>query len=93
MPRKKRGKQKPLKYAKDFYRASESKKAPLSASDKIQIVMAILTFFSLIGVVLTLREMQADRNAAYKPAILMNASDFRACLKNKYCTKWEQERK
>lgn len=76
MPRKKRGKQKPLKYAKDFYRASESKKAPLSASDKIQIVMAILTFFSLIGVVLTLREMQADRNAAYKPAILMNASDF-----------------
>ena len=56
--------------------ASVSKKMSISISDKIQIVMAILTFSSLIGVALTLKEMQAARNAAYKPAVLMNASDF-----------------
>lgn len=76
MPSKKRGKQKLHNNTKESHRASECEKTPLSSSDKIQIIMAILTFLSLIGVVLTLREMQADRNAAYKPAILMNASDF-----------------
>lgn len=76
MPRKKRGKQKPHNNEKEPRRASEIEKATLSISDKIQIIMAILTGFSLIGVVLTLREMQTDRNAAYKPTILMNASDF-----------------
>ena len=76
MPRKKRGKQKPHNNEKEPRGASEIEKATLSISDKIQIIMAILTGFSLIGVVLTLREMQTDRNAAYKPTILMNASDF-----------------
>lgn len=38
--------------------------------------MAIFAFLSLIGVLLTLKEMQAERNAAYNPTILMNASDF-----------------
>lgn len=76
MPRKKRGKQKPHNNEKEPRRASEIEKATLSISDIIQIIMAILTVFSLIGVVLTLREMQTDRNAAYKPTILMNASDF-----------------
>lgn len=76
MPRKKRGKQKPHNNEKEPRGASEIEKVTLSISDIIQIIMAILTFFSLIGVVLTLREMQTDRNAAYKPTILMNASDF-----------------
>mgnify|MGYP007033167575 CR=1 FL=1 len=76
MPRKKRGKQKPHNNEKEPRGASEIEKATLSISDIIQIIMAILTVFSLIGVVLTLREMQTDRNAAYKPTILMNASDF-----------------
>lgn len=76
MPRKKRGKQKPHNNEKEPRGVSEIEKATLSISDKIQIIMAILTGFSLIGVVLTLREMQTDRNAAYKPTILMNASDF-----------------
>lgn len=76
MPRKKRGKQKPHNNEKEPRGTSEIEKATLSISDKIQIIMAILTGFSLIGVVLTLREMQTDRNAAYKPTILMNASDF-----------------
>ena len=76
MPRKKRGKQKLHNNEKEPRGASEIEKATLSISDKIQIIMAILTGFSLIGVVLTLREMQTDRNAAYKPTILMNASDF-----------------
>lgn len=38
--------------------------------------MAILTFLSLVGVLLTLREMQIDRDTAYKPTILMNAVDY-----------------
>lgn len=76
MPKKKRGKQKPHNNEKEPRGASEIKRAALSTSDIIQIIMAVLTGFSLIGVVLTLREMQADRNAAYKPTILMNASDF-----------------
>lgn len=76
MPRKKRSKQKPHNNEKEPRGASEIEKATLSISDIIQIIMAILTVFSLIGVVLTLREMQTDRNAAYKPTILMNASDF-----------------
>ena len=76
MPRKKRSKQKPHNNKKELRGASEIEKATLSISDKIQIIMAILTSFSLIGVVLTLRKMQTDRNAAYKPTILMNALDF-----------------
>lgn len=76
MPSQKCSKQRPHSNAKEFHRASKSEKPPFSVSDKIQIAIAVLAFLSLIGVVLTLREMQADRNAAYKPAILMNASDF-----------------
>lgn len=76
MPRKKCNHQKSHNSMKKSSGASEKRELSLSTSDMIQIVMAILTFFSLIGVVLTLREMQADRNAAYKPTILMNASEF-----------------
>jgi len=47
-----------------------------SISDMIQIVMAIFTLMSLVGVIFTLYEMQKDRNAAYKPTVLMNAVDF-----------------
>lgn len=71
MPGKKHGKQIPPNGG-----ASVSKKIPISISDKIQIVMAIFAFLSLIGVLLTLKEMQAERNAAYNPTILMNAADF-----------------
>lgn len=71
MPGKKHGKQIPPTGG-----APVSKKIPISISDKIQIVMVILTFLSLIGVLLTLKEMQAERNAAYNPTILMNAADF-----------------
>ena len=67
MPGKKHGKQIPPNGG-----ASVSKKIPISISDKIQIVMAIFAFLSLIGVLLTLKEMQAERNAAYNPTILMH---------------------
>ena len=50
MPRKKRGKQKPHNNEKEPRGVSEIEKATLSISDKIQIIMAILTGFSLIGV-------------------------------------------
>ena len=48
----------------------------VSISDIIQIIIAILTLFSCITVILTLSEMQKDRNAAYKPTILMNAVNY-----------------
>lgn len=51
-------------------------KTLFSVSDIIQIVIACCTFLSFVGVLLTLGEMQKERNAAYKPTILMNAVDF-----------------
>lgn len=45
-------------------------------SDIIQIFMAVMSCLSFIGVLLTLNEMRKDRDAAYKPAVLMNAADF-----------------
>lgn len=45
-------------------------------SDMIQIFMAVIACLSFIGVLLTLNEMRKDRDAAYKPAVLMNAADF-----------------
>lgn len=71
MPSKKQSKQMPHNNE-----VPADPKMPISISDIIQIVMAILTFSSLIVVTLTLVEMQAERNAAYKPTILMNASDY-----------------
>lgn len=52
------------------------RKTATSISDIMQIIMAFLTFVSCIGVALTLVEMQKDRNAAYKPTILMNAVSY-----------------
>ena len=40
--------------------------------DKINIIMAVLTFLSVIGVFFTLHEMKIQRNVAYKPSIVMN---------------------
>ena len=40
-------------------------------SDMIQIFMAVIACLSFIGVLLTLNEMRKDRDAAYKPAVLM----------------------
>lgn len=48
----------------------------LSIADKINIVMAILTLLSVVGVFFTIHEMRKDRDAAYKPAILMNPIEF-----------------
>lgn len=45
MPSKKRGKQEPHNNEKEPRGASESEKTTLSTSDKIQIIMAILTIF------------------------------------------------
>lgn len=45
-------------------------------SDMIQIFMAVIACLSFIGVLLTLNEMRKDRDAAYKPAVLMNATNF-----------------
>ena len=48
----------------------------MSIADKINIVMAILTLLSVVGVFFTIHEMRKDRDAAYKPAILMNPTEF-----------------
>lgn len=54
----------------------EQKKLSISISDKIQIFIAFTSFLSILGVLFTLNEMKKDRDAAYKPAVLMNATDF-----------------
>jgi len=54
----------------------EQKEFPFPLSDIIQMVMAFMAFLSFIGVLLTLNEMRKDRDAAYKPSVLMNAADF-----------------
>ena len=74
-PRKKSEKQKNKK-VKVVSSGSGKTKAFISTSDVVQIIMAILTFLSLVGVILTLREMQKDRDTAYKPTILINPIDF-----------------
>lgn len=43
-----------------------------SRSDWINSCIALLTLFSVIGVFFTIIEMRMDRNAAYKPDILIN---------------------
>ena len=45
----------------------------LSPGDWISLVMAVLTFISVIFIKLTLNEMQDARDAAYRPYIVMNA--------------------
>lgn len=57
-------------------RKSEQKELSIPLSDKIQIVTAFIALLSFFGVLLTLNEMRKDRDAAYKPAVLMNATDF-----------------
>lgn len=52
-------------------------KVCFSVSDIIQIFIAFFSFLSFLGVIWTLHEMQKDRNAAYKPTILMNATDYK----------------
>lgn len=48
------------------------KKKGISLADKINIVMACLTFLSVIGVFVTLNEMKVQRNMSYSPSIVMN---------------------
>lgn len=55
---------------------SISSKSGIQISDYINIMIAFLTFLSVIGVFLTLVEMRKDRDAAYKPSILMNPKNF-----------------
>lgn len=55
---------------------TRDKASCLSIADKINIVMAILTLLSVVGVFFTIHEMRKDRDAAYKPAILMNPTEF-----------------
>lgn len=50
-------------------------KIVLEASDIINIIMAVLTFLSLIIVALTLHEMKVERNATYKPRVLLNPTE------------------
>lgn len=58
-------------------KSTKTEESSVSLSDKIQILMLIVTFLSLVGVGLTLNEMKKDRDAAYKPTLLTNAADFR----------------
>lgn len=59
-----------------------------SVSDKIQVITAIFTFLSLLGVIFTLSEMRKDRDAAYKPSVLMNAADFQVSWNSKGEEEW-----
>lgn len=51
-------------------------KIALSVPDIIQIAMIVISFLSFLGVVCTLGEMKKDREAAYKPTILMNPESY-----------------
>lgn len=53
-----------------------NKRLSFLLADMIQIFMAVMACLSFIGVLLTLNEMRKDRDAAYNPAVLMNAADF-----------------
>ena len=44
----------------------------IELADKINIVMEIFTFISVIGVFVTLSEMKVQRNMSYSPSIVMN---------------------
>lgn len=48
----------------------------ISLADKIDIVMAVLTFGTLIFAILTLVEMVKERNATYEPSILINPTEY-----------------
>ena len=50
-------------------------KIVLEASDVINIIIAFLTFVSVVIVALTLHEMKVERNATYKPRILLNPTE------------------
>lgn len=76
MKTRKQNKKHNTKIVKEVSSSSGKTKDGISISDIIQIIMAILTSLSLVGVFLTLREMQIERDAAYKPTILMNATNY-----------------
>ncbi len=44
----------------------------MSVGDIINSVIAFLTLLSVLGVVITIKEMRNDRNATYKPDVLIN---------------------
>ena len=48
-----------------------TKKNQLTVADWINVVIAFLTFLSVIGVFVTVNEMRTDRKAAYSPSIVM----------------------
>ena len=67
---------------------AEKGNSGLSVSDKMQIITAIFTFLSLLGVIFTLSEMRKDRDTAYKPAVLMNATNFQVSWNSKGEEEW-----
>jgi len=44
----------------------------ISLSNAINVIMAVLSFLSFLGVVFTLHEMKVQRNATYNPSIVFN---------------------
>lgn len=48
----------------------------ITLSDVINVIMALLTLISVIGVFKTISEMKKDREAAYMPAVLMNPTEY-----------------
>lgn len=54
----------------------KKEKFVLPISDFVNIIMAVLTFLSVIGVGLTLHEMKIERNATFKPRILINPTEI-----------------
>ena len=54
------------------HKTATQKAETLSYGDIINIVVAVFTLLSVIGVFWTILEMRRDRDAAYRPAIVMN---------------------
>ena len=61
-----------LSQQKKEFRSAITKREEFSLSDKINACIAFLTFLSVLGVVVTIHEMQQDRKATYKPTVLIN---------------------
>lgn len=66
-------------------------KSSIQISDYINITIAFLTFLSVVGVFLTLVEMRKDRDAAYKPSILMNPKNFEITWNSNGEEPWAEE--
>lgn len=76
MKTEKRNKKQDIKAVKESPSEDAKTKVWNLIPNIMQIIMVLLTCLSLVGVFLTLHEMQIERDAAYKPTILMNAVDY-----------------